>query len=134
MLRQALSVRRYLLMYLKTLPLSSGFANPAKKPFLKDYFAFRFACHALPYRVNYRRPVWKLSKGSAPMKKTLLLSLVSLLILAGCNNEESAKDAIVGLKIGNRAPEISGEDIEGVAFKLSDYRGKVVVLDFWGDW
>ena len=68
------------------------------------------------------------------MKKNILLSLISLLILAGCNNEESAKDAIVGFKIGNRAPEISGEDIEGVAFKLSDYRGKVVGLDFWGDW
>ncbi len=35
---------------------------------------------------------------------------------------------------GSVAPEIEGEDIDGVAFKLSDYRGKVVVLDFWGDW
>ena len=32
------------------------------------------------------------------------------------------------------APEIEGEDIDGVPFKLSDYRGKVVVLDFWGNW
>jgi hypothetical protein len=32
------------------------------------------------------------------------------------------------------APEITGEDIEGKPFKLSDYRGKVVLLDFWGDW
>lgn len=40
----------------------------------------------------------------------------------------------IGLNIGQRAPEIEGEDIDGVAFKLSDYRGKVVVLDFWGDW
>ena len=32
------------------------------------------------------------------------------------------------------APEIEGNDLDGVAFKLSDYRGKVVVLDFWGDW
>ena len=36
--------------------------------------------------------------------------------------------------IGKIAPDIEGEDIDGVAFKLSDYRGKVVVLDFWGDW
>ena len=28
----------------------------------------------------------------------------------------------------------SGEDVDGVAFKLSDYRGKVVVLDYWGFW
>ena len=39
-----------------------------------------------------------------------------------------------GLRIGTAAPEISGEDIDGVPFKLSDYRGKVVLLDFWGNW
>ncbi|NNC87537.1 MAG: redoxin domain-containing protein [Akkermansiaceae bacterium] len=38
------------------------------------------------------------------------------------------------LSIGMVAPDIEGEDTEGVKFKLSDYRGKVVVLDFWGDW
>ena len=38
------------------------------------------------------------------------------------------------LQIGMEAPDIAGEDIDGVPFKLSDYRGKVVVLDFWGDW
>jgi hypothetical protein len=38
------------------------------------------------------------------------------------------------LQIGMQAPDIASEDLEGVPFKLSDYRGKVVVLDFWGDW
>lgn len=38
------------------------------------------------------------------------------------------------LKVGKYAPEISGEDIDGVAFNLSDYRGQVVLLDFWGHW
>lgn len=38
------------------------------------------------------------------------------------------------LAIGKIAPEIEGDDLDGVTFKLSDYRGKVVVLDFWGDW
>lgn len=35
---------------------------------------------------------------------------------------------------GKPAPEITGKDIDGTEFKLSDYRGKVVLLDFWGDW
>ena len=38
------------------------------------------------------------------------------------------------LRIGREAEDIVGEDIFGEEFKLSDYRGKVVVLDFWADW
>ncbi|MHC4223349.1 MAG: TlpA family protein disulfide reductase [Planctomycetota bacterium] len=38
------------------------------------------------------------------------------------------------LSVGKTAPEIEGEDIDGVPMKLSDYRGKVILLDFWGDW
>jgi hypothetical protein len=38
------------------------------------------------------------------------------------------------LQIGMTAPDIEGEDENGAKFKLSDYRGKVVVLDFWGFW
>jgi hypothetical protein len=38
------------------------------------------------------------------------------------------------LQIGMKAPEIVGKDLFGETFQLSDYRGKVVMLDFWGDW
>jgi uncharacterized protein involved in exopolysaccharide biosynthesis len=38
------------------------------------------------------------------------------------------------LQIGCEAPEIDAKDVDGVGFKLSDYRGKVVLLDFWGFW
>jgi hypothetical protein len=41
---------------------------------------------------------------------------------------------IRNLALGQVAPEIKGEDVDGKEFKLSDYRGKVVVIDFWGDW
>jgi AhpC/TSA family len=39
--------------------------------------------------------------------------------------------AIRHLSVGREAPEIEGEDQDGQRFKLSDYRGKVVLLDFW---
>ena len=48
-----------------------------------------------------------------------------------------AKDAlfeIENLQVGCKAPEIAAKDTDGVAFKLSDYLGKVVLLDFWGFW
>lgn len=35
------------------------------------------------------------------------------------------------LAVGKEAPDIEGEDQDGKRFKLSDYRGKVVLLDFW---
>ena len=38
------------------------------------------------------------------------------------------------LNVGDLAPNIIGQDLDGFDFKLSDYRGKVVMLDFWGQW
>lgn len=92
------------------------------------------------------------------MKRTFFLALASIFLVAGCNlefneeiptNNSTSADlnsqspdqpvdndlgAKVGFKIGDLAPEIKGVDIDGVVFSLSDYRGKVVVIDFWGDW
>jgi tetratricopeptide (TPR) repeat protein len=47
--------------------------------------------------------------------------------------EGKVKSAML-LGIGKEAPEIEGEDVDGKKMKLTDYRGKVVVLDFWGYW
>jgi thiol-disulfide isomerase/thioredoxin len=38
------------------------------------------------------------------------------------------------VEVGGVAPDFSAVDGADVAFKLSDYRGKVVLLDFWGFW
>ena len=38
------------------------------------------------------------------------------------------------LAIGKVAPEIEGKKADGSDFKLSDYQGKVVVIDFFGHW
>src|SRR5262245_58303260 len=53
------------------------------------------------------------------------------------DGEEAAERAnaelfgIRSLSVGKEAPDIAGEDEAGKPFKLSDYRGKVVLVDFW---
>ena len=39
-----------------------------------------------------------------------------------------------GLNIGDIAPGFSIESPDGTFFKLSDFKGKVVLLDFWASW
>lgn len=41
---------------------------------------------------------------------------------------------LTNLSVGSEVPDIEGKELDGQAFKLSDYRGKHVVLMFWGGW
>jgi peroxiredoxin len=56
-----------------------------------------------------------------------LFFLSSLLIL--CTQFAGAQPAI-----GELAPDISLNDINGNTIKLSDLRGKIVLVDFWASW
>ncbi|NJO24861.1 MAG: TlpA family protein disulfide reductase [Bacteroidia bacterium] len=54
--------------------------------------------------------------------------LILLLLLVSC----SAVYAQV--KPGQQAPELALEDINGNSFHLSEFKGKVVLIDFWASW
>jgi hypothetical protein len=72
---------------------------------------------------------------SAWLRWLLVLLLTGLLMGCGAmTSSHSSRKATEGTVIGQPAPEIEGEDIDGRPMKLSDFRGKVVMLDFWGDW
>ncbi len=51
--------------------------------------------------------------------------------------KRTVKSAIAGreqLIAGKVAADIVGIDMDGNPLKLSDYKGKIIMLDFWGDW
>lgn len=66
------------------------------------------------------------------MRRLLLLLL--LLPLVGCGTATPSALQTVGLGVGNLAPSLEGVDLEGNLHRLSDYRGKVVMVDFWATW
>jgi hypothetical protein len=87
------------------------------------------------------------------VQRTAFCALVLLLAVPACRRNETREEKKPpdGPGAGERgpapvakasgpprmnadAPEIAGKDLDGKAFKLSDYRGKVVLLDFWGHW
>jgi len=41
---------------------------------------------------------------------------------------------LTNLRVGLVAPDLVGTDVDGERLALSDYRGKVTVLEFWGFW
>ncbi|OKJ17094.1 TlpA family protein disulfide reductase [Kitasatospora sp. CB01950] len=85
-----------------------------------------------------------------PTRRTRLtaaLGAATALALAGCSSSGSSGDGSVGFITGKggidtaaaghrvAAPDITGTGLDGSgAIKLSDYRGKVVVLNIWGSW
>ena len=47
---------------------------------------------------------------------------------------EATRRTVRGFTLGKKAPDIVAADLDGATFKLSEYRGKVVVIAFSADW
>ena len=56
---------------------------------------------------------------------------LALLLLGGCAPKQSSLKAEKDRKF---APEFNLKDADGKVVRLSDYRGKVVLLNFWATW
>ena len=53
----------------------------------------------------------------------------------GIDKNNSAKiEPVVGLNLGNQAPEIAMMGLNDSIIKLSSLRGKLVLIDFWASW
>ncbi len=62
------------------------------------------------------------------MKKTLLIVAFLCYVIA------SSKAQVVGVDIGDIAPEIDLPDTKGEKVALSSLRGTLVLVDFWASW
>ncbi|HEY7327265.1 MAG TPA: hypothetical protein VH592_06490 [Gemmataceae bacterium] len=79
----------------------------------------------------------KMRKESETMFERVVNKYADVKLPFGGAIGEQAKTSLFELRylsIGKEAPEIAGEDADSKKFKLSDYRGKVVLVDFWGNW
>ena len=70
-------------------------------------------------------------KRSAEYKEELVKNYQDSKVVARMNAKAFREQ---NLAVGKPVPDFAAKDIEGAAFKLSDYKGKVVLLDFWGFW
>lgn len=68
-----------------------------------------------------------MKKGSALAVALLLLALT----VVSCSRQSSVEQDPA---VGDPAPLISAADLSGRMLRLADYRGKVVLLNFWASW
>jgi peroxiredoxin len=62
----------------------------------------------------------------------MLLLLAMVVALAACTGPGQAAPG--GINVGNRARDFTLEDLAGDKVSLSDYRGDVVLINFWATW
>jgi peroxiredoxin len=60
--------------------------------------------------------------------------MTCVVLLSACTAAAPQSDIEVGIQEGLLAPEFELEELGGQTVKLSDYRGQVVLINFWATW
>lgn len=72
----------------------------------------------------------------------IVVIMVALMVYAGWRSRPAKTNAMIaggqslmaGQSVGRQAPDFVLEDLQGKKVKLSDFRGKAVLLNFWATW
>jgi cytochrome c biogenesis protein CcmG/thiol:disulfide interchange protein DsbE len=68
----------------------------------------------------------------------IILIILSTSIFSSDKTEKNCKSAADNILItnpeGDKAPDFSLKSVDGKTIKLSDYEGKIVIIDFWATW
>jgi cytochrome oxidase Cu insertion factor (SCO1/SenC/PrrC family) len=69
---------------------------------------------------------------------TIGIGLVLVFVLVGCRGTAtpapSMPDVPIAAREGARAPDFTLRELGGAEVRLSELRGKVVLLNFWATW
>ena len=73
------------------------------------------------------------------LRRLLLLLSLFAVGLVGCNQHSASPPqpkevAIAPGEVGSRLPDFSVKDLQGREISSADFRGKVVLVDFWATW
>jgi len=69
-----------------------------------------------------------------PAKSLLLVTVAVAALLWSCSGKDPFNAEAQSIKDRKPAADFTLRDANGTAVKLSDYRGKVVLLNFWATW
>jgi len=86
-------------------------------------------------RIHPAKMLW------ACIRQPLILAILSLVLFAACgsntaNNAASVMPAgdVIGLDVGNKAPNFTTQLISGQTVTLESLKGRVVLVNFWATW
>lgn len=106
--------------------------DEAYSKFLVEHYADRPSVMVAIDRLNYDTDT-ELIEGA--LNRLVQANAANKPLVDAYRNEQIArKEAIERMKVGAPAPALEFQDTKGKVKHLADFKGKVIVLDFWASW